>query len=68
MTEYGNNRVSILATLYTALQLDQINGSGHGQFSSLCGIAISPTGDIYICDNNIRNQIFSGPVCCIVLS
>ena len=35
-------------------------GSGHGQFSSLHQIAISPTGDIYICDTyNKRIQIYS---------
>jgi len=36
------------------------NGSSSGQFNSPLGIAISPNGDIYVCDcNNRRIQIFS---------
>lgn len=36
------------------------NGSTKGQFSSLYGVAISPNGNIHICDHgNHRTQIFS---------
>ena len=60
VTENDNKRVSIFDKDGVFVHCFGSKGSGHGQFSSPRGIAISPTGDIYISDRgNKRIQIFS---------
>ena len=60
MTECGKNCVSIFHKDGVFVHCFGSKGFGHGQFSFPRGIAISPTGDIYISDNdNKRIQIFS---------
>ena len=60
VTEDDNNRVSIFDKDGVFVHCFGSKGSGHSQFSSPRGIAISPTGDIYISDReNKRIQIFS---------
>ena len=60
VTEHSENRVSIFNKDGVLIHSFGSRGSGHGQFSGPRGIAISPTGDIYVCDtNNKRIQIFS---------
>ena len=60
VTEYGNNRVSIFDKYSVYMHSFGSKGSGQCHFSHPQGIAISPTGDIYICDGgNKRIQVFS---------
>ena len=60
VTIYNVNSVSIFDEDGVSIHSFGSSGSGHGQFSYLRGIAISPTGDVYICDaNNKRIHIFS---------
>ena len=60
VTIYNMNSVSIFNEDGIFIHSFGSYGSGHGQFSLPRGIAISPTGDVYICDaNNKRIQIFS---------
>ena len=60
MTEHGNNRVSIFDKDGVFIHSFGSYGSGHGQFSWPTGIAINPTGHIYIGGrDNKRIQIFS---------
>ena len=60
VTLFSTNSVSIFNEDGVFIHSFGSSGSGHSQFSSPRGIAISPTGDVYICDaNNRRIQIFS---------
>ena len=59
-TEYGNNRISIFDKYGVFMHSFGSKGSGQCHFNEPQGIAISPTGDIYICDSyNKRIQVFS---------
>ena len=56
----NNNRVSIFDKDGIFIHSFGSRSSDHGQFASPRQIAISPTGDIYICDtDNKRIQIFT---------
>ena len=60
ITEDGNSCVSVFDKDGVFIHSFGSEGSGHGQFLWPTGIAISPTGDIYVCDaNNERIQIFT---------
>ena len=60
VTMYNMNSVSIFYEDGAFIHSFGSSGSGQGQFSYPCGIAISPTGDVYLCDAvNKRIQIFS---------
>ena len=60
VSEHTKNRVSIFNKEGVFIHSFGSKGSGHGQFSGPQGIAISPAGDIYVCDTgNKRIQIFS---------
>ena len=66
VTEYGNHRVLIFDKDGIFIHSFGSCGSCHGQFSSPYGIAISPTGDIYISDgSNKRIQIFPLSYCTV---
>ena len=59
VTDNTNNSVLIFDQEGVFIHSFGSSGSGHGQFSYPRQIAISPTGDIYICDTcNKRIQIF----------
>ena len=59
VVEYGNSCVSIFDKDGNFMHSFGTYGTGYGQFSCPHQIAISPTGDIYICDtSNKRIQIF----------
>ena len=60
MTEYKNGRVSTFDKEGAFIHSFGSNGSVLGRFSNPRGIAISPAGDVYVCDSgNKRIQIFS---------
>ena len=60
VTEYGNHRVSVFNKHGVFMHCFGSEGSDRGEFTYPQGIAISPTGDIYVSDHsNKRIQIFS---------
>ena len=55
----GNNHVTIFDQDGNYIHCCGSKGSANGQFSSLCGVAVSPNGTIYVSDRgNSRIQIF----------
>ena len=59
VTENINNRVTVFDQDGTCVHQFGSNGSANGQFSYIRGIAISPSGNIYVADgSNKRVQIF----------
>ena len=60
VTEYSKGSISIFSKDGVFIHSFGSKGSDYGQFLGPRGVAISPTGDIYVCDaGNKRIQIFS---------
>eukprot|EP00116_Pleurobrachia_bachei_P004923 sb/3465185/ len=59
VADSGNNRVQVLSLDGRFSHTFGREGTGEGEFMEPCGVAVSPTGDLFVCDHhNHRVQIF----------